>query len=353
MAGLRHTVALVLTMIAGAAFLAAPALAEDTPPIVTGGSVTPETMDASGGQLDVTANVTDDVGLAMVYAQIVGENGTYLDLQLIYAGDDTWAGRTSLPANDTDYAITYGVEITATDTAGQQHVLGIGRVSVEPRPFVDDPPFVVDPLVSPRTLPWTGGTLQLGVSAWDLHGISEAYATLTRAGAEPLVIGLTQTGETRFETPLQMRPNETSDPITYTVTFTAHDDIGQRSSVDGGHVTIEAPPPASPAKLTVSPATRSFGAVAVGGEATRTVTLRNTGGRRVAGTIEPLAAPFSVGEDPTAGAFDLAPGASITLSVRFRPRSAGLVARTLRIRRADGQQPRLGVALVGVALPRR
>lgn len=345
---------LLLLLLAALVVTTGPAFAEDAPPVVTDGSVTPDMLDFNGGPVDVTATVTDDVGVATVSVLFTGENGTYIDGALLPAGGDTYAGSVTLPPNDTEYALSYGVDVTATDTTGQQHVLGIARVSVQPRPFVDDPPFVVDPLVSPRILPSTGGTLQLGVSAWDLHGISEAYATITHAGAEPWVIGLTQTGETRFGTPLQLPPNETFQPVVYGVRFTAHDDIGQRSSVDGGQVTVEAAPPASPAKLAVSPAARSFGAIAVGRLVTRTITVRNTGGSRVAGTIAPPPAPFAVGTEPGAGvAFDLVPGASITVPVRFLPKSAGVFARTLRIRRADGQQPRLGVTLAGVGLPRR
>ncbi|MBJ7331047.1 MAG: choice-of-anchor D domain-containing protein [Solirubrobacteraceae bacterium] len=345
-----------VVLIAALAACASPALAEDAPPVITDGSATPDTLMADGGQVEVSGTATDDVGLARVYAYIVGENGTYIEEPMASVGGDVYRGTAAIPSNGTEYSIQYTVNVIAVDTSGQETWLGVGQVRVEPRPFVNDPPFVVEPFVSPRELPSGGGALNLAVSAWDLGGISEAYAMIDQVGGDDdFRVDLSQTAETRWGVGVSFYKTPSTTARRYAVTFYAHDDIGQISSISGGEFVVAAAAPATPAKLQVSPALQSFGTVRVGQEVVRNVTIRNVGGARVTGTVGPVAAPFAagIGAYATGVPFDLSAGQSMTVPVRFTPRSVGFFTRELRVRRTDGQQTGLGVRLAGVGLPRR
>ena len=96
-------------------------------------------------------------------------------------------------------------------------------------------------------------------------------------------------------------------------------DIGYTNAADPG---------ASPANLSISPpGPINFGNVAVGQVANQSVTLTNNGGTATSGTAT-IAAPFSV----VAGAnYNLAPGASTTVTVRFTPTILGAAAGTLTL----------------------
>lgn len=77
------------------------------------------------------------------------------------------------------------------------------------------------------------------------------------------------------------------------------------------------------ADFDVTPAaSTSFGSVAVGGTVDRTFTVQNSGDASIAGSAS-IGAPFSI---VSGAAFSLAPGASRTVTVRFRPTSAGSFA---------------------------
>ncbi len=75
--------------------------------------------------------------------------------------------------------------------------------------------------------------------------------------------------------------------------------------------------------FTVTPsATTSFGSITVSTAVDRAFTVQNTSSVSISGTAS-VGAPFSIA---SGGSFSLAPGASQTVTVRFRPTTAGSVA---------------------------
>lgn len=348
-----HCILAVLALLIAAP--PAAAQVENLPPRFLDGVVLPPSLEADGGQITLTAIVLDDMGIESVTAEIVGENGTYIYADLAPTGGGAYSNVAFLPANDTEYPISYMVNIVARDTGWLDASWGAGSVVVQGRQPFNDPPFVTDPLVTPRELPGTGGAVTAAVSAWDLGGISSAYVTFREVGGtETVRLDLNQIGETRFETKFRFPENTASTARTWSATFTALDDIGQETHLSGGDLVIGPAVPAAPAKLSVSPDVRWFGAVRVGRAAERTVTIRNVGGSRATGVVAPVAAPFVAGTGSPAGVpFDLGAGESVNVRVLFLPGSLGLATRRLRIRRADGQQAGLGVTLSGLGIPRR
>ncbi len=90
----------------------------------------------------------------------------------------------------------------------------------------------------------------------------------------------------------------------------------------------------------LSPATYSFGNLAVGSSATATFTLTNTGtGGFQAGTIQLAAdATNSYSATNTCGTGTLASGISCTITVTLQPSAGGAIATTLAIKNAAGTQ---------------
>jgi len=99
--------------------------------------------------------------------------------------------------------------------------------------------------------------------------------------------------------------------------------------------------------LVVTPAALDFGSVAVGASKPASLTLSNQGDAplSVSGlTLLPGSGAFS---QSGAAPFNLAPGASQTVSVQFSPGQAGVAAGTLRVQSNDPDSPSYDVPLTG------
>jgi len=103
----------------------------------------------------------------------------------------------------------------------------------------------------------------------------------------------------------------------YYIRITAVDDNGNESGCTGAASAV------AQADLEVTPsATTSFGSIAVNTTVERTFTVSNTGDASISGSAS-TSAPFSI---VSGSSFTLAPGASRTVSVRFRPTTVGSFA---------------------------
>ncbi len=91
-----------------------------------------------------------------------------------------------------------------------------------------------------------------------------------------------------------------------------------------------------PAVLAVSPASVSFGTVAVGATATQTVTVTNTGALSASFTASVSGSAFAL---TGATGATLAPSASATLTVRYAPTAAGASTGALAISHSAGGTP--------------
>jgi hypothetical protein len=221
-------------------------------------------------------------------------------------------------------------------------------VEVRGNPPFDEKPVVWDPSVTPTSLPMSGGPVALAVRASDLHGISEAHATVTGPGEERRDIPLEPTEADRFTGVFDAPPNTGIFPAYYEVAFAAMDDIGQQTIVSGERVTV-APRPTG--DLQIKPGDRDFGHVKTGRTARRTVVVKSLAPRGtlpIDGLIQTSGAPFSVVGQTAAGvAFSIAPGESKTYVVEFRPAVLGPITGQLNVVRSDYGQPFLHVRLAG------
>ncbi len=256
---------------------------EDTPPIVSNVSATPNSLDYLGGQVTITADVIDDIGATMVYAELSESSSSpqYVQLtpsQIHPSGAITYSGSIVLGPNHTDTPVSYGVLVQATDGSGGTGEAFGGEVTVDAQPQFDEPPTVTDPSVDPSELGSAGGPVTIGANAYDLRGISEIYATITPAAGGTSYLPLEGVSSSRYEGVLTVPPNTGLAPVQYAVEISALDDIGQQTTVDAGIITVAAPPIVQ-GRLTLSPSPLSFALTPTGRRMRRTFVLRNPGRR--------------------------------------------------------------------------
>jgi Abnormal spindle-like microcephaly-assoc'd, ASPM-SPD-2-Hydin len=354
--------AVLLALVGVSLLLAGPATAdepelEDNPPQIVGGALSPSSLSYEGGLVQLSADVVDDIGVSMVYAQIYGPDGVNQAIQLFQGNESTYFGTLEVLPNYSEFAVSYGVEIQAYDTNNAYAATTIGEVQVEAAPQFDELPYVNEATVTPQLLPATGGTVTISADASDNRSISTVFATISSLDGSTEV-PLTPISSSRYEGTFAVPANTGPLAAEYVVEVSAQDDIGQETRVSVGIVTVEPPPPPSPGQLQIGPAVPSFGSVALGRTARRQVFVRNVtrhGGAPVEATARIVgSSAFSLTGTSSGGLhFSLGPGEKLALPVEFRPTSAGEHSATLEIVRDDGGQPGLAVGISGRGVNRR
>jgi hypothetical protein len=254
--------------------------------------------------------------------------------------------------------MNYSISVQAIDLGGNSTWESGGGITVDAAPQFDERPIVSDPLVTPSTLPSSGGASTIRVTASDDRAISEVYATITAPDKSTTTVPLDGISSSQFEGVFTAPANTAATAAQYAIEVTALDDIGQSASTDAGLVTVAAaPPPPNPAKLTVNPGRLSFQTIRVGDRGRESIVVRNTGPKSagtVGGTVAVSGAGFAlVAAGPTGVVFTLRPGESKAIKVEFRPTGPGRYAGTVTVRRNDGAQPNLAVRLSGQAIPKK
>jgi Abnormal spindle-like microcephaly-assoc'd, ASPM-SPD-2-Hydin len=333
---------------------------EDNPPAILGGAVSPGTLSFEGGNVQLSADVVDDFGVAMVYAQIYAPDGANQAIQLFQGDRTTYFGTLEVPPNYSDSMVSYGVEVQAYDTNNAYAATSIGEVQVEAAPQFDEAPYVSEALLTPQFLPSTGGSVTISADASDNRSISIVFATVADLGGS-IEVPLQPISSSRYEGTFAAPANPGPLAAEYVVEIIAQDDIGQETRVSAGTITVEPPPPEPPppsaGQLEARPASHSFGSVLLGREARRLVFVRNgprRGGEPVEATARIVGSPaFSLPGAPAEGIhFSLRPGEKRAFPVEFRPTAAGEQHASLEIVRDDGGQPVLAIAVSGRAAPR-
>jgi hypothetical protein len=359
--GLVRVLATLLALVGAMLLFCGQAVAEggpeDNPPMIGGGTVTPSTLSYEGGSAQLSAEVTDDFGVSMVYALIYDPDGSTQLIQL-YQGDlNTYYGTLEVPANYSNEQADYGVEIQAWDTNGGYAGTLIGDVQEEAAAPFDQYPYVVGETVAPSYLPAEGGPTTISVEASDDHSIANVYALLTTLpGGGDTELTLSPRGENRYEGIFTAPANSGPLAAEYLVEIIAEDDIGQQTRVTAGTLVVEAPlAPPSVGQLKSS-SVRRFGAVRVGKAAKKLVFVRNVprvGGAPVEGTVQISGSPAFSLVGSSAGHFAINPGEKRAFRVKFKPMSNGQQTASLEFVRDDSGQPGFAVELSGRGIPRR
>jgi hypothetical protein len=362
----RYRILAVLLAMAGALLVGAAGAHADEEevdgmgPVITNGVLSPSSLPSSGGNVQISVDIIDESGVQNTTAQVYGSDGSYQAIALYQGNGDTYYGTLEAPANYSEGTVSYGVEVQAYDLYNNYNANSIGEVQVEGQPQFDEAPWISTTEMYPQVLPAEGGPVTIAAEAGDNRGLSAVYATITPvSGGATTEVGLNGVSSSRFEGTYVAPANAGPLAAEYVVEVVVQDDIGQESRATAGTIAVEPPPPPpSAGLLEVSPLERSFGAVAIGKQATRVVFVRNLprkGGEPVAATARLFGSPaFSLPGAPAGGIhFVLKPGEKRSFTVAFRPTSAGEQAAMLEIARDDGAQSNLGVSLVGRGVAKR
>ena len=348
----------VLAMLIGVSLLTAgPAFAdepgiEDTPPYIAGGELSPSSLSYEGGSVQIRAEIFDDRGLYMTYAQIYRPDASSETIQLFEGYKDNYFATLEVPPNYSDSSVEYGVEVQTYDSNGAYSASLIGAVQVEGRPQFDEPPYVTGAELNPSFLPSEGGTVTISADAGDNRGLAGLFATVALPGGGSVEVPMNPTSSSHFEGTYEVPANSGPLAAEYPVEVVAQDDIGQEGRASAGTITVAAPPPPpSAGLLDISPGDRSFGTVKLGRSAQRQVVVRNLprkGGEPVEATAVVYgASAFSLAGSNSPIHFVLQPGEKRAFTVEFRPTSAGEQFAALEIIRDDGAQPGLAASLSG------
>ncbi|HET9197086.1 MAG TPA: hypothetical protein VFN92_02365 [Solirubrobacterales bacterium] len=325
---------------------------EDNPPVIVNGEVSPSSLSHEGGSVQIRAEIVDDRGLYMTYAQIYRPDASSETIQLFEGYKDNYFATLEVPPNYSDSAVEYGVEVQVYDVNGAYSASLIGGVQVEAAPQFDEPPYIGSTTLTPQFLPATGGAVTIGADAGDNRSLSGLFALIVAPDGSSTTVPMNPVSSSHFEGTYEAPPNSGPLAAEYLVEVVAEDDAAQQSRASAGTITVAVPPPPpSAGVLEISPAGRSFGTVKLGKSAQRQVFVRNLprkGGEPVEATVVIAGSgAFSLAGESSAVHFVLQPGEKRAFAVEFRPVVSGGQFASVEIVRDDGAQPGLSVALSG------
>jgi Abnormal spindle-like microcephaly-assoc'd, ASPM-SPD-2-Hydin len=325
---------------------------EDNPPSIVAGELSPSSLSYEGGNVQIRAEIVDDLGLFMTYVQIYRPDGSTELIQLFEGYEHNYFATLEVPPNSSDQPVEYGVEVQAYDTNGAYVASLIGGVQEEAAPQFDESPYVTSAELNPSFLPSEGGTVTISADAGDNRGLAGLFALVTLPGGGSVQVPMNPTSSSHFEGTYEVPANAGPLAAEYPVEVVAQDDIGQEGRGLAGTITVAAPPPPpSSGRLEISPGDRSFGTVKVGKTAQRQLVVRNLP-RKGGGPVEATAvvygsSAFSLAGSSSAVHFVLQPGEKRAFTLAFRPTAPGQQFGAFELIRDDGAQPNLAVALSG------
>lgn len=244
------------------------------PPVLGTLSLTPSTVGPDGGDVDVSIPVADPDGtVTTVTATAYSTNsGTTVGATLGQNGGDDWTGVLVIPGlgGSGDLGDSWSVEVTALDDADGVTTESLGWIDQGAAPPFDELPNA-DADVSPRSLPSSGGDVQITSHATDDHSVSEVSATVTDDEGAEWVVDMDGVSSGVYQGTWPAPPNAAPDDHVYTLLVTATDDIGQQRYVNAGQVTVagapsppvDGPPAITDASVTPDSLTSEGGVVEV------------------------------------------------------------------------------------------
>ena len=221
--------------------------------------MTPATLAATGGTLSVSATVTDADGVSNVVAQLTVNGMRYGVWTLSNTSGSSYATTISLGSNRGAAAITYNVVIIASDDLGNNSTLAAGTAT---QAADNTGPAITAATLTPSTLPYAGGTLNVSATITDPSGISSAQAQIIEDGVQEvanITLSPSTTGPANTWVGSWTVP-QNNDAVThsFTAVVSAWDNLDNQSTQAATGTTTLAANPAQPITLvsaTLTPAT--------------------------------------------------------------------------------------------------
>lgn len=272
---------------------------DQEPPAITECALSPTRLPFRGGTVVITATVTDDISVSSVSALVRRPDDSVAQVPMARQPNGSYRGQFAAPANSSTVDQTYGVVIAARDTSNNLREVACGTFSVILRDV--ERPVLSAPIVAPRVLPNSGGTVGLAITVSDNLSIDQVAATVVRAGQAPVRVSLSPQGNGAYTGSFAAPANPTERAHIYGVAFSATDGSGNLSTVDAGVFTV------GPSDLTgprirncrVSPRTLTGlgGVVTLAAEVTDDVAMRSVVANILFPDGSPLAVTLNPGQD--------------------------------------------------------
>ena len=265
---------------------------DPVPPAVTDAAITPATLPASGGQIAVSATVTDPNGEAItsVYATLYQDGNYSTSLGLAGDGSGGYTGAFTLNANTDPATHVYTVQIAATNDVGLITTVTASGQTTQPGSGTapGNAPTVTNAALTPVMLPVTGGPITVTATVTDPSGeaITNVYATIYRDGFQYTTVylgggvvvaaGVRPAAASDYSGMFYLGSNTDTTPHTYTATVTATNDLSLSTTVPASGSCTQpndnSPPTVTDATLT--PATLPV----TGGQITVSATVSDPNG---------------------------------------------------------------------------
>lgn len=140
--------------------------------------------------------------------------------------------------------------------------------SVAQEPGEDTAPLVSNGTLSPSSLPYLGGTVEISVDVIDDFGVTMVYAEIIGPDSNPRSVQLIQSGENTFSGMLVVGPNFTDEPVGYGVYVQASDTNGAMTTELIGDIQVDAQPQFDEAPIVSNPSVEPRELPAAGGTVT-------------------------------------------------------------------------------------
>ena len=256
---------------------------DNLPPTITNAAITPATLPVSGGQIAVTATVTDPNGrtLTSVTAALFRDGvATNQGIGLTAGAGGVYTGAFTLGPNTDAAPHIYTVQVTATNDLNLSTTVTASGQTTQTND--NQGPSVTNAAIAPPTLSAAGGTITVTATVTDPNNrvITGVTAAITSAGGT-VTIGLTAGAGGVYTGTYQVGADTGSAPITFTATVTATNDLGLSTTVPAAGQTVQSndSTPPSVTNASISPPTLT----ALGGTITVTATVNDPGGRAITG----------------------------------------------------------------------
>ncbi|MFN3651776.1 MAG: hypothetical protein ACK47B_19550 [Armatimonadota bacterium] len=209
-----------------------------TPPSLSNCSVTPRSLPASGGDVVIRADATDDVGVTRVQAKVTRPDLTVETILLARTSGDTFEATYTAAANSGSTAATYSVEIGAEDGALNLATEPCGTFEVAAGDA--QPPVITEANLMPRSMPSGGGPVLISARITDNVGVASAKAVITLPDSSTAEAALTlDTGAMVYRGTYAAPANTARDAKTYSVEIQAADAQGNVGRSAAGGFTVE------------------------------------------------------------------------------------------------------------------
>ncbi len=350
--------------------------ADGVAPEIVSCSVDPTELPHTGGQINLTAVITDNVGVGAVKATVTPAGGSPVDVPLTRGSGDNWSALFTLAGNAASMPVVYTVALKAEDAAGNSTSQDCGTVTVAAPDTTA--PVISAPVVTPDSLTADGGTVTIRATVNDNVGVDQVTAEVSleppvvkgkkgkkrnrpRSAAVIAQVPLTHVGNNVYEGQFTAPANDTLQTVTYTVAIRAQDASGNQATEPGGSFTVAA---YVPGRIQITPATLNFGLVDLNDTVQREFTIRNIGKGFLTAEMTNLGDPFRIllkKDTPTPLGdgeryyFGLAPGESLQVRVEFRPVRHARYPAEIRIFSNDAKKKvaRVQIRAFGCELRRR